>query len=55
MFHEFFQKSPLLALPLFSLVLFMSIFAVVVAYVIRRGSALNERGQLPLAKEIDHE
>jgi hypothetical protein len=33
----------------------MSIFAVVVAYVIRRGSALNERGQLPLAKEIDHE
>jgi hypothetical protein len=29
MYHEFFSKSPLLALPLLSLVIFMTVFAIV--------------------------
>lgn len=55
MFHEFFAKSPLLLLPLLSLLLFGGMFLAVVVYVVRRGRSLETRGMLPLEDEVDHE
>lgn len=51
MFQSFFAKSPLLALPMVSLAIFLSLFLLVVAYVLRRGRALEARGMLPLDGE----
>jgi hypothetical protein len=56
MFHELFEKSPLLALPLFSLLLFGAIFAAVLVYVARlRSVELDARRMIPLRDEDDHE
>jgi len=55
MFREFFATSPVLAFPLFSLALFGAMFIGIVAYVTRRGRALEARGMLPLEDEVGHD
>jgi len=55
MFHDFFARSPVLAFPLFSLLLFGAIFTAAVVYVARRGPALEARGMLPLEDEMEDE
>lgn len=55
MYKEFFAKSPLLALPLVSLVIFVGLFVVALAYVMRRGKAMESHGQLALDREVGHE
>ena len=54
MFQEFFAKSDLLAWPLVGLLIFVAIFAGVVAFVVfglRDRSKLNEIASLPLADD----
>jgi hypothetical protein len=55
MYQEFFSKSPLLALPLVSLVLFIAIFAMVTWRVMGDGGRELERiaGKLPLEEDSD--
>ena len=55
MFKDFFAKSPLLALPILSLAVFLTTFLCVVVFVVRRGRALEERGALALGREVGHE
>lgn len=55
MYQEFFAKSPLLALPIVSLTVFLVTFVCAVAFVVRRGRALEERGALALDQEVGHE
>lgn len=55
MFQEFFAKSPLLALPILSLAVFLTTFVIAVVYVLRRGPALEARGALALDREVGHE
>ena len=43
-----FAKSPLLVYPVLSLVLFLAFFALVVAFVVRRGRALESHASMPL-------
>lgn len=52
MYRELLQKSPLLALPLGALVLFLTVFAVAVAWILTRDKKeLNATAALPL--ELD--
>ncbi len=55
MYHEFFAKSPLLALPLCALAIFIVVFAAVVARTLgRRGRELTEaHASLPLTDDDD--
>lgn len=55
MFYEYFAKSPLLALPLVSLLIFLGTFVVAVAFVVRRGRALEAHASLALESEVGHE
>ncbi len=55
MYKEFFSKSPLLAMPLVSLAIFLCIFIGVIVYVIKRGPALERRAQLALQSEVGDE
>ena len=55
MFHDFFAKSPLLFLPLFSLAFFGMMFLAILVYVIRAGRVLEARAMLPLDDEAGHE
>jgi hypothetical protein len=44
-------KSPLLVYPLVSLVIFLTMFAFVVAFVVRRGRALETHASMPLDED----
>jgi predicted permease len=55
MYHEFFSKSPLLALPLLSLVIFIAVFAGAIVRVMgERGRRLERfAARIPLDDEED--
>lgn len=54
MYKEFFQHSSLLGFPLFSLILFIFVFAVVVvmAFVRYRGPRLEQHSNMPLQDDL---
>jgi cbb3-type cytochrome oxidase subunit 3 len=55
MFREFLSHSPLLALPLMALVLFLVVFAGVVIFAFtRRRAEIAEAAALPLEEEDSH-
>lgn len=55
MFHDFFDKSPLLLWPILSLVLFGTMFVGAVVHVVFRGRALESRSLLPLEDEVSRD
>ena len=58
MYREFFSRSPLLALPVASLMIFLAVFGLIIFNVLRRrGSQFDPAARLPLddANEVHHE
>ena len=56
MYTEFFAKSPLLALPVAALMVFVVVFASIVVRTVRRGKTADaDTARLPLAdEEVSH-
>jgi hypothetical protein len=50
-FRHLASKSPLLLFPLASLAIFVTLFAIVIVWVARRGASLEDHGLLPLERD----
>jgi cbb3-type cytochrome oxidase subunit 3 len=55
MYHDFFAKSPLLALPIIALILFVTVFAMVVVRTFskKQREVADEASRLPLEDDMD--